>query len=110
MVNKPEELKKRLKKKGFKEEDVVDGHDAYVFRNPETGRYVYTYFSRGSHGKRALSEHLLHEMSQQLGFKKGEYNLFQQMVECKIKGSEYKKMMVRRGVLNTKPRRRGRRI
>ena len=58
-------------KKGFElDRDLIDGHDAYVLVNPENGRYVYTYFSRGAHGRKALGNGLLHTMSEQLGSKR----------------------------------------
>ena len=48
-LNKPDDIKKRLRKKGFElDRDLIDGRDAYVLVNPENGRYVYTY-SAGAH-------------------------------------------------------------
>lgn len=106
-LNKPDDIKKRLRKKGFElNRDLIDGHDAYVLVNPENGRYVYTYFSRGAHGRKALGNGLLHTMSEQLGFEKGEYRDFQRMIECKISGKEYVSRMKSKGLLNRKSSRR----
>ncbi len=103
MENKPDVIKQRLRKKGFVlDTKLIDGHDAYVIRNPDNDNEIYTYFSRGSHGKRTLDDKILHKMSRELGFDR--FRDFDNFVSCKMSEEEYRRRMKDKGLLNRKPR------
>lgn len=99
--NDPKKIIKALKKKGFVlDSELSTDHDAYVIRNPETGKYVYTVFSRGSKGKRTLGQDNLHHISDQLKFRN--VHELDRFVRCKIGEKEYRDDLSRRGLLNRK--------
>jgi len=94
---KPQTLKKALKKKGFELSERESDHEYFFFYENGEKTAMFTKFSRGAHGKKAMGDHLIHMVKEQMRFEKKE-QLFS-FTECTFTKEDYREMLIRKGLI-----------
>lgn len=94
---KPQNLKKALKKKGFEQSERDSDHEYYFYYENGEKTTAFTKFSRGTHGKKAMGDCLIHMVKEQMKFEKKE-QLFQ-FVDCTFTKEDYREMLFRKGII-----------